>query len=112
MGCPMRFDLHCHSTASDGSLTPSALVARAAEHKITHLALTDHDTIDGLSEAKAAAAEAGIQLIHGVELSCTWGGATIHVLAYNFSLDDPVLQKALHDLHEGRWQRARMIGDT
>ena len=55
-------DLHCHSTASDGALTPAALVARAAERGVTHLALTDHDTLAGLAEAHRAAMSAGITL--------------------------------------------------
>ncbi len=76
----MNVDLHCHSTASDGALSPSVLVARAHEHGVQTLALTDHDTLEGLDEARDAAQAMGMQLVNGVELSCTWGGATIHVL--------------------------------
>lgn len=81
----MLADLHCHSTASDGLLTPSALVERACAQGVELLALTDHDTLEGLAEAHAAAAALGLTLVGGVELSCTWGGATIHVLGYNAS---------------------------
>ena len=83
----MRVDLHCHSTASDGVLAPAALVQRAHEKGVGLLALTDHDTLEGLPEAHQAAARLGIELVNGVELSCTWGGATIHVLGYGFDLD-------------------------
>ena len=78
----MNVDLHCHSTASDGALAPAVLVARAFEKGVRVLALTDHDTLEGLDEARQAAHSLGMQLVNGVELSCTWGGATIHVLGY------------------------------
>lgn len=105
----MNVDLHCHSTASDGALAPAALVARAHEHGVRVLALTDHDTLEGLPEARAAAAALGMQLIDGVELSCTWGGATIHVLGYAFDPQAPALNEAIACLHEGRWLRAEEI---
>lgn len=105
----MNVDLHCHSTASDGALAPAALVARAHEHGVRVLALTDHDTLEGLPEARAAAAALGMQLIDGVELSCTWGGATIHVLGYAFDPQAPALNEAIARLHEGRWLRAEEI---
>ena len=73
------------------------------------LALTDHDTLDGLDEAGAAAQALGMQLVNGIELSCTWGGATIHVLGYAFNRDAPALQQAIAELHEGRWLRAAEI---
>ncbi len=105
----MTVDLHCHSTASDGALTPAALVRRAGEQGITRLALTDHDTIEGLAEARCTAAALGIQLINGVELSCCWQGMTLHVLGYAFASEAPALVQATRTLHEGRWQRARTI---
>ncbi|TRX75838.1 PHP domain-containing protein [Pseudomonas mangiferae] len=105
----MHVDLHCHSTASDGALMPAALVARARERGVEVLALTDHDTLDGLDEARASARELGVRLIDGVELSCTWGGATIHVLGYAFDPAAPSLHEALDALHRGRWERAEEI---
>lgn len=105
----MDVDLHCHSTASDGALAPAVLVARAFERGVRLLALTDHDTLDGLDEAGAAAQALGMQLVNGIELSCTWGGATIHVLGYAFNRDAPALQQAIAELHEGRWLRAAEI---
>ena len=107
----MHIDLHCHSTASDGALAPAAVVRRAYEQGVRVLALTDHDTLEGLAEARqAAAALPDMQLLTGIELSCTWGGATIHVLGYGFSADAPALVKAIEDLHHGRWSRAEEIG--
>ena len=107
----MLIDLHCHSTASDGALAPAAVVARAYERGVRVLALTDHDTLEGLAQARqSAAALPDLQLVSGIELSCTWGGATIHVLGYGFSDDAPALLAAIEDLHHGRWSRAEEIG--
>lgn len=106
----MRVDLHCHSTASDGLLSPTALVERAHGRGVRVLALTDHDTLDGLPEARDAARRLGMELVDGVELSCTWGGATIHVLGYGFDPRAESLVEALDDLHRARWTRAEEIG--
>ncbi|MGH8437434.1 MAG: PHP domain-containing protein [Pseudomonas sp.] len=105
----MSVDLHCHSTASDGALAPAVVVARAHERGVRMLALTDHDTLEGLDEARAAATALDMQLINGVELSCTWGGATIHVLGYGFATTAPALLQAIAELHDGRWLRAEEI---
>ncbi len=105
----MDIDLHCHSTASDGVLTPSELVLRAHEQGVQTLALTDHDTTEGLSLAQQVADELGMRLITGIELSCVWGGATIHILGYDFALDDPAILAATNALHTGRWLRAEEI---
>ena len=105
----MEIDLHCHSTASDGALAPAVLVARAFEKGVRVLALTDHDTLEGLDEAREAALALNMTLINGVELSCTWGGATIHVLGYGFDVNAPALVEAIAKLHDGRWLRAQEI---
>ncbi len=77
----MKFvDLHVHSNASDGTFTPSEVVALAVEKGLAAIALTDHDTIDGLSEAQAAAAGLPIEIIPGIELSCVYQGEEIHIL--------------------------------
>jgi predicted metal-dependent phosphoesterase TrpH len=73
------------------------------------LALTDHDTLEGLEEARRTAGELGLRLVNGIELSCTWGGATIHVLGYAFAADAPALAQAIAELHQGRWLRAEEI---
>ena len=75
----MDIDLHCHSTASDGTLAPREVVLRAHQQGVEVLSLTDHDTTEGLIEAQQAAQEVGITLITGIEMSCIWGGATIHI---------------------------------
>ncbi|AYC33571.1 PHP domain-containing protein [Pseudomonas cavernae] len=106
----MDVDLHCHSTASDGALAPAEVVARAHARGVRVLALTDHDTLEGLDEAQAAAQALDMRLINGIELSCTWGGATIHVLGYAFAADAPALLKATAELHDSRWLRAEEIG--
>ncbi|EIK93698.1 trpH family protein [Pseudomonas sp. M47T1] len=105
----MNVDLHCHSTASDGSLSPTDLAARAHANGVRVLALTDHDTLEGLPEARQAIQALGMQWVSGVEMSCTWGGATIHVLGYGFALDAPPLVAAVEALHHGRWLRAEEI---
>lgn len=74
------FDLHCHSTASDGVLPPELLVARAHEQGVDVLALTDHDETSGLAAAAERARELGIELVNGVEISITWGGQTVHIV--------------------------------
>ncbi len=105
----MNVDLHCHSTASDGSLSPTDLAARAHANGVRVLALTDHDTLEGLSEAREATRALGMHWVSGVEMSCTWGGATIHVLGYGFDLDASPLVAAVESLHHGRWLRAEEI---
>ncbi|MDX1633399.1 MAG: PHP domain-containing protein [Marinobacter sp.] len=104
-------DLHCHSRASDGALTPTELVARASERGVTHLALTDHDTLDGLAEARSAAEEAGIELINGIELSCQWKSQTIHVVGLDFDARAPGFVAAVAEQTANRWRRAAMIAE-
>nr|WP_297461598.1 PHP domain-containing protein [uncultured Halomonas sp.] len=74
-------DLHMHSTASDGALSPSALVALCHARGVTHMALTDHDTIAGVAEAAAEAERLDLRFLPGAELSAQWQGVTIHVVA-------------------------------
>ncbi|HEX6323376.1 MAG TPA: PHP domain-containing protein [Vicinamibacterales bacterium] len=77
-------DLHLHTTASDGLLTPEALAARAAAAGVTVMAVTDHDTVAGLDRAQAAAAARGIRLIPGIEITAVEHGRDVHVLGYFF----------------------------
>ena len=79
-GEPLTIDLHMHSTASDGALPPIEVVTLCRARGLTHMALTDHDTMDGITEAQAAASREGIQLIPGTELSTQWRGINIHVV--------------------------------
>ena len=87
----MKFaDLHCHSTASDGTLAPADVVRLAAERGLSALALTDHDTIAGLAEASAAADAEGIDFLPGIEVSCAHPRpGTLHLLGYGFDIDHP-----------------------
>jgi predicted metal-dependent phosphoesterase TrpH len=102
-------DLHSHSTASDGSDAPAALMALAARQGLSAIALTDHDTVEGLAEARTAAADAGVRLVEGCELSCEVGDATMHLLVY-FLPDRPgPLQDRLAGLQEARADRNRRI---
>jgi hypothetical protein len=102
-------DLHTHSTASDGSLAPEELVARAAAAGVEVLALTDHDTTAGVAAATQAAGELGLVLIPGVEVSVTWGGRTIHVLGLGVDPENPALQEGLARLVDYRHWRAEEI---
>lgn len=107
----MRYDLHSHSTASDGVLTPTELVARAIEKHIDVLALTDHDTVAGIAEAKAYAQGKPIQLISGVEISILWQEKSIHLTALNVDETHPALVALLTRQQQWRDQRAREIGE-
>lgn len=104
-------DLHSHSTRSDGRLSPTELVARAHEQGVETLALTDHDTTDGLDEANAAATKAGIDLIAGVEISVTWQKRTLHIVGLAVEPNEPTLASGLAELQNVRIQRAAAIGD-
>ena len=104
-----RYDLHSHSTRSDGTMRPRELVARAAERGVEVLALTDHDELSGLEEARAAAREAGIELIDGVEISVTWNDHTIHVVGLLVDPDHGTLVEGLRATRAGRTVRAERM---
>ncbi len=104
------FDLHSHSTASDGTLAPDELVRRAAAGGVGTLALTDHDTLEGLAAARAAAAVVGIGLIPGVEISVTWEGLTVHLVGLHVDSGCRQLHAGLVGLREFRDWRAREMG--
>ncbi|HLF97268.1 MAG TPA: PHP domain-containing protein [Methylococcaceae bacterium] len=103
-------DLHCHSRASDGALTPEALVARAAHQGVTTLALTDHDSVAGLERAAAAARAAEVCLIPGIELSVSWGGQCIHIVGLGIDPGSAPLQAGIAALADVRYGRAAGIG--
>jgi predicted metal-dependent phosphoesterase TrpH len=106
-----RYDLHCHSTYSDGLLPPAAVVARAAQRGVDVLALTDHDVVDGLPEALVAARDAGIVLVCGSELSVTWRDNTIHVIALRIDPHNATLLEGLASNRGGRGERARLMAE-
>jgi predicted metal-dependent phosphoesterase TrpH len=99
-------DLHLHSTASDGTLEPAALVAHVASHGVRLMALTDHDTVDGVGRAADAARSAGIGFVAGVELSATWRGRCIHVLGLAVDPESPRLSAGLDGQKSRRESRA------
>lgn len=105
----LNIDLHCHSTASDGLLTPAQLVAHAAARGVEVLSLTDHDEVSGLDEARRTAAEHGIVFINGVEISVSWRGQTLHIVGLGIDPEHPELSKGLMSIREGRTVRARNI---
>lgn len=98
-------DLHTHSTASDGTLTPSQLVTAACEQGLKAIALTDHDTVAGVAEALAKGEELGIEVIPGVEISVDHPGGELHLLGYFLDLTCPQLQETLAKLQAYREQR-------
>jgi len=106
-----KVDLHSHSTASDGALTPRQLVERAQAQGVTHLALTDHDTVAGLEQASATARELGMTLLPGIELSVTWQAHCLHLVGLGIDPDHPALRAGIARLHDIRQQRARKIAD-
>ena len=103
------YDLHSHSTASDGTLNPAELLECARASGVHVLALTDHDTLAGIAGADAAARELGLSLIAGVEISVTWRNMTIHVLGLNISPVHRPLLDGLAALQEFRVWRAEEI---
>ena len=104
----MLIDFHTHTTASDGALSPSELFSRAVDRGLTALAVTDHDTLAGWQTAQALQNQ-GVALVCGVELSCQWGGATIHVVGLNVDADSGELLEALDQLQQLRRDRAEKI---
>ncbi|MEV7733688.1 PHP domain-containing protein [Streptomyces sp. NPDC088921] len=102
----MRIDLHCHSTASDGTDTPAELVRNAAAAGLDVVALTDHDTTRGYGAA-IAALPVGLTLVTGAELSCRIGGVSMHLLAYLFDPEEPALLAERELVRDDRVPRAR-----
>lgn len=105
----MRIDLHVHSTASDGALSPTALVEEARARNIQVVALTDHDTMDGVAEAQAAAERMGIELIAGVELNTDSPAGEVHVLGYYIPLENQAFQELLANRRRARVVRAHKM---
>lgn len=104
-----RYDLHCHSTRSDGLLAPAEIVRRAASRGVDVLALTDHDEVAGLAEAQEAARDTALEFVCGSELSVSWEDLTIHVIALHIDPVHAALVAGLEAIRHGREARGRRI---
>jgi hypothetical protein len=104
-------DLHAHSRISDGLLTPRELVRHACAQGVRVLALTDHDDVAGIAEAREEAALWGIHLVSGVEISVTWRGRTVHIVGLRIDEADSTLNAGLAQLRASRLARARRIAE-
>ena len=107
----IRAEFHCHSTASDGKMSPAEVIQIAKKENIKSIALTDHDTTKGIEEAYCEAKKLNIMFIPGIELSCDYKGATVHLLGYfkDDSYKNPEFQNFLSSLKENRITRAKTI---
>ena len=105
------FDLHTHSIASDGALTPEQLIKKAKAAGIDTLALTDHDTVEGLTDAQTAANKHELNFINGIELSTKWNDKPIHVVGLNIRANDEAMLDAAKKLKILRNERAIKIGE-
>jgi predicted metal-dependent phosphoesterase TrpH len=104
---PLNADLHCHSTVSDGLLAPAQLVQRAHGNGVELLALTDHDELGGLAEARAAAGELALRFVDGVEVSISWGDdQTVHIVGLGIDPANTALSEGLRQVRSGRDARA------
>jgi 3',5'-nucleoside bisphosphate phosphatase len=112
-----NFDLHNHSTASDGLLPAAALVALAARNGCDAVALTDHDTTDGVALGRAAALDLQLKFIAGVEISVSWApsvdakSTTLHIVGLGVDVENDTLAKGLHSIRQGRFDRAKLMSD-
>ena len=107
MTAVLNADLHCHSSISDGLLAPAELVCRAHVNGVELLALTDHDELDGLAEARATADALGLRFVDGVEISVSWGNdQTLHIVGLGVDPSYAVLDVGLAELRSGRDARA------
>jgi predicted metal-dependent phosphoesterase TrpH len=104
-----NFDLHNHSTASDGLLSPTQLIELAARTGVDSIALTDHDTAAGVEEAASAARAAGLEFVPGVEISVSWGSTTLHVVGLRVDPHAAALREGLASIRDGRFGRAQRI---
>ncbi|TCS94687.1 PHP domain-containing protein [Hazenella coriacea] len=104
-------DLHTHTTASDGLLSPTAIVHLAKEKGLRAVAISDHDTVTGIEEAQAAGEELGVEVVPGVEISSLWKDREIHMLGYFIDIHDPLLLKRLEAQRNVRQVRNQMMID-
>ena len=105
----MKADLHCHSIYSDGTLTPTEVVDLAYQNKVELFALTDHDSVAGLAEARQRCLYHGMKMLDAVEISATWEGYTIHIVGLNIDAQHPVMSNLLMNNQQIRAKRANEI---
>ncbi len=105
----LNVDLHCHSHKSDGVFAPAELAVRAQRNGVDIWALTDHDELGGLAEAREAASDIGLQFIAGVEISITWAGKTVHIVGLDIDEHNAQLKQGLASVKGGRQARGREI---
>lgn len=106
-----NFDLHCHSNVSDGVLAPALVAARAKARGVDVWALTDHDEVGGIAEARAAARALNLAFVPGVEISITWAGQTVHIVGLGIDEKNAALLRGLAHTRSGRELRAREMSD-
>lgn len=106
----LNIDLHCHSNLSDGVLPPAELAQRARSNGVDVWALTDHDEVAGVAQARALSRELGMRHVPGVEVSISWAGVTVHILGLQINENHPALVQGLERTRAGRAPRAREIG--
>jgi len=105
----MKYDFHSHSTFSDGTLTPTQLLQRAADQRVDVLALTDHDNTDGLAEARTVADENGVHLVNGVEISVNWRKHLLHIVGLGIDPENTNLAAGLAQQQSVRSERAQRM---
>lgn len=105
----LNVDLHMHSSASDGALSPEDLVLRAQANGVRLMALTDHDTLAGQARAQQAARDLGVAYVTGVEVSVTWAGETLHIVGLGVDTGHQGLADQLQAIQSGRQQRAQQM---
>jgi predicted metal-dependent phosphoesterase TrpH len=106
---PPKIDLHTHTTYSDGTFTPSELVSLALERELTTLAVSDHDSTEGVPEAFTAAKGTGLEIVPATEFSTLYDGQACHMLCYWMDLEDEEFQSELQRLREDRYDRGRRM---
>jgi 3',5'-nucleoside bisphosphate phosphatase len=105
----LKVDLHCHSTVSDGLLAPAAVAACAHKAGVNVWALTAHDEVGGITQARQAATQLGMHFVPGVEISITWAAQTVHIVGLQIDETHPALLQGLADTRSGRDRRGRDI---
>lgn len=102
-------DLHLHTTASDGAFAPAALVGMAAEAGLDCIAITDHDSTDGVAAAQETGQALGVRVIAGIEFNTMWHGQSVHILGYFVDTEHPELQAVIARQRDGRLYRAQRM---